>query len=97
MLRNMVAARATDPFPRYGLAMELRKRGEYEEAHQVFAALLEDHASYLPTYLMAGNLMAERGDPSGAREVYDRGIVVARDAGDGHTQSELEAARAELD
>lgn len=97
MLRNMVAARGDDPFPRYGLAMELRKRGELDEANAVFAALMHEHQAYLPTYLMAGNLLAERGDASAARDVYDRGIAVATAAGDGHTRSELEAARAELD
>ena len=98
MLRQLAQARPGDPFPRYGLAMELRKRGEdgQVEAVAVFESLLADHPGYVPTYLMYGTLLRERGEPARAAQVLVRGIEAARTAGDDHALGELEAARAEL-
>ncbi len=95
MLRSMAQARPDDPFPRYGLAMELAKRGE-DEAVEVFDSLLRDHPGYVASYLMFGNLLAKRGEAGRAAQVLDRGIEAARTAGDDHALGELEAARAEL-
>lgn len=91
----MAQARPDDPFPRYGLAMELAKR-EDPEAVEVFDALLADHPGYVPSYLMFGNLLVQRGERARAAEVLDRGIEAAQAAGDEHALGELSAARAEL-
>lgn len=95
LLRQMAAARPDDPFPRYGLAMELHKR-EDDEAVEVFDALLRDHPAYVPSYLMFGTLLVRRGERERAAGVLDRGIEAARAAGDEHALGELQAARAEL-
>lgn len=95
LLRTMAAAKPGDPFPRYGLAMELAKR-EDDEAVAVFEALITDHPGYVPSYLMFGNLLIKRGDKAGAARVLDRGIDAARAAGDDHALGELQSARAEL-
>jgi hypothetical protein len=96
MLRRMVEARPDDPFPRYGLAMELAKQGHDEEAERAFAGLVEAHVAYVPTYLMYGNLLARMGRRDRADEIYARGVEVADAAGDEHARSELQAARAAL-
>jgi len=95
MLRKLAEARPGDPFPRYGLAMELAKR-DGDEAVTVFESLLRDHPGYVPSYLMFGNLLVARGERVRAGEVLDRGIAAARAAGDDHALGELSAARAEL-
>ena len=96
MLRKMVETKADDPFPHYGLAMELAKLGHDDEARSTFAGLMERFPAYVPAYLMAGNHLARTGDPAGAALVYDRGVEVATAAGDDHAVGELQAARAEL-
>lgn len=96
MLRKMVSARPDDPFARYGLAMELKKSGEHDEARRSFAMLIEHHPGYVPTYLMYGNFLLELGESEGAAAIFDRGIEAARTAGEDHALSELEAARAQL-
>ncbi len=96
MLRQMAAASPDQPFPRYGLAMELRKRGEVAEATQVFSALLDDHPGYVASYLMFGTMLADAGQRDEAAGVLDRGIAAAQAANDDHALSELQAARAEL-
>ncbi|MCX4245732.1 tetratricopeptide repeat protein [Paraliomyxa miuraensis] len=95
MLRQLAAARPHDPFPRYGLAMELAKREDHE-AVAVFESLLSDHPAYVPSYLMFGNLLLGRGERARAAEVLDRGIEAASAAGDAHALGELQSARAEL-
>jgi predicted Zn-dependent protease len=92
MLREMVARSPAEPFPRYALAMELRKLGRDGEAREVFAALVESHPSYVPTYLMYGNLLAALGDAAAAADVLARGVAAAETAGDAHAASELRGA-----
>ena len=96
MLEQMASAKPGDPFLRYGLAMELKKRGELERAREVFDSLVSAHPDYVPTYLMYGNLLVELGDAGAAVQTYERGHEVANRAGDDHAASELAAARAEL-
>lgn len=96
MLRKMAQTRGGEPFMGYGLAMELRKQGQLDEAKTTFAALVEAHPDYMASYLMFGNLLAQRRESTEALAIYDRGIAVAARLGDDHAQSELEAAKAEI-
>ncbi|MCR9161965.1 MAG: tetratricopeptide repeat protein [Nannocystaceae bacterium] len=96
MLRTLAAAKPDDPFPTYGLAMELTKQGADDEAREAFAGLVARHPDYVPTYLMFGNLLAKLGQRDEARSIYDAGIEAAGRAGDDHARGELEGARAEL-
>ncbi|MCA9713665.1 MAG: tetratricopeptide repeat protein [Myxococcales bacterium] len=96
MLRQFASQRPDDPFPKYGVAMELRKRGELAAANAAFAELMTRHPEYVAAYLMAGNCLVESGDPQAAAAVFDRGIAAATRAGDAHARGELEAARGEL-
>jgi predicted Zn-dependent protease len=97
MLRQFVAQKPGDPFPRYGLAMELKKRGLLGEAIAEFRALLGHAPDYVPAYLMAGNTLVEHGDRPGAIEVLERGVAAARAAGDAHALGELQSALAALE
>ena len=92
MLEKMVVDRPEEPFVRYGLAMEYKKVARNEEAKACFETLMREHPTYLPAYLMAGNLLESMGDPAGARSTYERGSEVARAASDEHTLGELQAA-----
>ena len=96
MLRQMVERSPGEPFPRYGLAMELKKRGELAAAAAEFATLVEQHPAYVPAYLMYGGLLRELDRASDAVGVLERGIAAADAAGDSHAASELASARAEL-
>lgn len=93
MLLSLVATKPSDPFPRYGLAMEYKKVGRNDDAVQAFAELAEHHPTYVPGYLMHGNLLESMGRSAEAHAVYERGLEVARAAGDDHAESELRAAR----
>jgi len=94
--QSFIQRSPADPFPRYGLAMEHRTRGELDTAWGVFAELLDRFPDYVPTYLMAGGTLVALGRRDEAREVYQRGIAVAGKAGDMHALRELESALGEL-
>ena len=96
-LRDFVAKSPDDPFPRYGLAMELANHGQLEEACRVFKELLDRKPDYVPTYLMYGNTLARAGQPERAAEVYRAGVQVSSSRGDTHAHGELLAALAALE
>lgn len=96
MLRQMASSKPDDPFPQYGLAMELSKQGQIAEAREAFDLLVQAHPDYVATYLMFGNLLQAAGDPERARAIYEQGMEAARRAGNEHALGELQSARAEL-
>ncbi len=92
--QTFIAKSPKDPFPRYGLAMEHKTRGELELAWAAFQELLGGFPDYVPTYLMAGGTLAALGRAGEAADVYRRGIAAAKN--DSHARGELESALAEL-
>ena len=93
-LRAFVAKSPDDPFPRYGLAMELANRGQLEESCHAFQELLDRKPDYVPAYLMYGNTLARAGRRDRAAEVYRRGAEVSMQRGDTHAHGEIVAALA---
>jgi tetratricopeptide (TPR) repeat protein len=94
--KSFISRSPTDPFPRYGLAMELKTRGELAEAWATFSELLEKFPDYVPSYLMAGGTLLALSRRDEAADVYRRGIAVATRRGDQHARGELESALAEI-
>lgn len=89
MLELMTTKKPDDPFVWYARAMELRSLGRKDEALAAFADVTTRFPSYVPTYLMAGQVASELGRPDEARRFAERGIEVAQRAGDAHAASEL--------
>jgi tetratricopeptide (TPR) repeat protein len=94
--RSFISKSPTDPFPRYGLAMEHKGRGELAEAWAVFEELLQKFPDYVATYLMAGGTLVALDRKADAADTYRKGIEVAQRRGDQHARRELEAALAEI-
>ena len=94
--RSFISKSPTDPFPRYGLAMEHKGRGELAEAWAVFEELITNFPEYVPTYLMAGGTLVALDRKAEAADTYRKGIEVAQRRGDQHARRELEAALAEI-
>jgi len=91
-LEKVTADGTTDPFPWYGLALEYRNLDRTEDALRVFTTLRERTPSYVPMYLMCGQMLEKAGRTADAREWLEAGIAAATKAGDGHARGELEAA-----
>jgi tetratricopeptide (TPR) repeat protein len=94
--RSFISKSPSDPFPRYGLAMELKGLGELAEAWAAFEELLAGFPDYVPTYLMAGGTLVALGRKDEAAAIYAKGIEVAQRRGDQHARGELESALADL-
>lgn len=90
--QSFIARAPDDPFPRYGLAMEHKSRGDLAAAWTVFSELLDRFPDYVPTYLMAGGTLIGLGRPEEAADVFRRGIEVATRTRDAHARGELETA-----
>lgn len=96
LLRAFIEKNPSDPFPRYGLAMEHKNAGRLEEAWATFEDLIRRAPDYVATYLHAGNTLVGLGRTAEARQVYEAGIEAARRKGDGHALGELQGALGEL-
>lgn len=94
--RSFITKSPSDPFPRYGLAMEHKGRGELAEAWTVFEELLSQFPDYVPTYLMAGGTLVALDRKAEAADTYRKGIEVAQRRGDQHARGELETALLEI-
>ena len=94
--KTFIARSPADPFPRYGLAMELKNLGDLAGAAVAFAELEAAFPDYVPTYLMAGGTLSALGRKDEAVSMFRRGIEVAGRRGDAHAKRELEAALAEM-
>jgi len=88
----MLAQNPADAFARYGLAMELVKGGELENAIIEFRALLDYNPNYAAAYFHGGQVLEKLGEVEQARAFYEKGVEVTSRTGDQHTRSELQAA-----
>jgi len=94
--RTFIERTPSDPFPRYGLAMEHKTRGELAQAWAQFEELLAKFPDYVATYLMAGGTLVALDRKDEASAIYRKGIEVATRRGDQHARRELESALAEI-
>jgi hypothetical protein len=96
ILEEFVAAKPSDAFARYGLAMECVNSGDASAAEQHFQALLGAHPDYVAGYFQYGQFLAKSGRTDEARATLQTGMDAARRTGDEHARSEMEAALAGL-
>lgn len=89
-LRAIAAKTPNDPFPLYGIAMELKNTGQKDEARQAFTDLEQKFPNYIPQYLMHAQLLVDLGLRAEARELLGRAIPVAQKAGNGHAAGEMQ-------
>jgi tetratricopeptide (TPR) repeat protein len=99
VLEKITSTGQGDSFAWYALGMEYRKEGRTADALAAFQTLRERDATYLPVYLMAGQLLRGAGDKERATEWLRAGIELARTKADGKALGELEGelAAAESD
>jgi hypothetical protein len=96
-IRRIMESTPGDPFPRYGLAMELKNTGLLDEAEAAFAELEQRFPDYVPQYLMRHHLLLSLRRKDEARAVCERGLAAAARKGDSHARGELQQALDALD
>src|SRR4051812_48825753 len=92
LLLDFVEKNPTDPFPRYGLALEYKNLGRTEEAAQVFSELIARHPDYTAAYLHAGNTLVTLARREEAKRMFEAGVEACRKKGDAHALGELMGA-----
>lgn len=92
----MLAADPEDSFLLHALGLEYSKLGEDETARDYFQRVLSANPNYVGTYYHLAKLLERTGDEQGAIQVYEKGMDVAKSAGDQHALGELRGAWEEL-
>jgi len=92
ILNKSLEENPRDAFTRYLVALELNKLQRFDEAITQFETLLREHPQYVPTYYQFAQLYENTERAEEAIRIYKLGLVAARNAGDAHTASEIQAA-----
>ena len=85
-----------DSFVQHALALEYIKSGNDEKGREVFEALLARDPGYVGSYYHLAKLLERTGAVQDAIRCYERGMEVARSAGENHAYGELRGAWEEL-
>ncbi len=96
-IQAMLADEPNDPELRYMLAMEHISLGDDAAAAETLLALVAAMPEYPPAYHMAGRTLQRLGRLREARDVLQRGIPVARKAGNEHAAGEMQGVLEMLD
>src|SRR5215212_10115084 len=84
-LEESLAQDPSDPFLRYGLAMQCLRDGDVAEGRERLLALIADHPDdQVAAYQQLGQSYAESGEAGRAAEVLREGIAKANARGDWH-------------
>jgi Tfp pilus assembly protein PilF len=89
-LQALLAEDPTDPFVRYGLAMEWLSEGNLQTVVRCLEELMQLHPEYVPAYLQAGQVLVRLDQEEQARQIYRAGIAQAQKQGDRHAADEME-------
>jgi Flp pilus assembly protein TadD len=96
-LEEMLLAEPGDPFLRYGLAMDHASAGDDATAVGHFNDLIAADPSYVPAYMQAGQALLRLGRILEARDMWQQGVVRARQQGDMHAAEEMAGMAANLE
>ena len=95
-LKAFLEKQPNDSFLQHALALEYIKVGEDEQARVWFQSILNRDPGYIGTYYHLAKLLERAGENKEAIEVYEKGVVAAKAAGDNHAKNELQMALDEL-
>lgn len=96
-LKEILALDPGNSFARYGIAMELAKRGEIGAALAEFDTLLTKDRDYTAGYFMSAQTLAGAGRKDEAIGRLKAGIGCAARSGNSHALSEMQAMLDELE
>jgi tetratricopeptide (TPR) repeat protein len=95
-LKAFLAQNPADSFVQHALALEYIKLGKEEEAKTLFEDILGRDAAYIGSYYHLGKLLERVGETDGAVAIYEKGMMMAKDAKDNHAYNELQGAYDDL-
>lgn len=86
-----------DSFLQHALALEYIKIGNDSEALRLFTNVIDNDPAYVGTYYHLGKLYEKSGSTEKAIEIYEKGMLEAKKAGDQHSYNELMGAKEDLE
>ena len=95
-IKEMLVAHPGDSFLQHALALEYIKIEEDEKAKKLFQNLLQENENYVGSYYHLAKLLERNDNIIDAKEVYERGMLKAKECGDMHTYNELRTAYDDL-
>ena len=95
-IKEMLAANPNDSFLQHALALEYIKIEEDERARELFQNLLKNDENYIGSYYHLAKLLERNNKIEDAKEVYEQGMLKAKECGDMHTYNELRTAYEDL-
>ena len=95
-LKDFLSKNPDDSFIQHALALEYVKLGEDGQAKRLFEQLLEKDQQYIGSYYHLAGLLQRTGEREAAIKYYEKGMEVAKAAGDQHSYNELRSALEDL-
>lgn len=95
-LQEFLAANPEDSFVQHALALEHIKLGDDAAARDLFEQLLQRDENYIGSYYHLAKLLERNGATDAAIAAYEKGMEMAKKAGDNHAYSELRSAYEDL-
>ncbi|MGD8426160.1 MAG: hypothetical protein PVH63_00955 [Balneolaceae bacterium] len=96
-LARQIKQNPGDSFSKFALALEFRKDGEFSKARILFEDILNNDPEYVGVYYHLGKLYEVLDKPYDARELYQKGIDIAKKQKEVRTKSELAEALIQLE
>jgi Tfp pilus assembly protein PilF len=95
-LKAFLEQNPTDSFVQHALALEYVKLNNDAAAREQWEALLAGDEAYVGAYYHLAKLQERQGNKEEAIATYEKGMQVAKKAGDNHAYNELQAAYEDL-
>lgn len=88
-LEAMLADSPEDTFLQYALAMEWENEEQHEKSLAIHQQLMQQEPPYVPSFFMAGQLLANLERTEEAQSILQAGIQQADQQGDTHAAMEM--------
>ncbi|UYQ95183.1 hypothetical protein MKQ68_08755 [Chitinophaga horti] len=95
-LAELLTQEPNDSFLKHALALEYIKIGDDVSARRQFEELLANEPGYTGSYYHLGKLLERAGVPEEALATYEKGMAIAKAAGQRHAYNELQSAYEDL-
>lgn len=95
-LKEFLSQSPNDSFLKHALALEYVKTEQEELGRQLFEEILTSSPYYIGSYYHLGKLLERTGEVQLAVKWYEKGMIMAKQAGDNHAYNELQTAYDDL-
>ena len=86
-----------DSFVVYGIALEYISKENYDKAEKYLSELITNDPDYLPAYMQLAQVKENLNKIEEAKDIYRKGIEVAKKNSELHNASEMEEFLNELE